>query len=71
MSLQAVDLRFGYRARGADRAAIRPTIDAVTLAIPPDFVRRKTNDGYLLRSGAGGTPVSISSINGDVVVRRK
>jgi len=40
-------------------------------SVPPDFVRRKTNDGYLLRSGAGGTPVSISSINGDVVVRRR
>src|SRR5262245_61823418 len=40
-------------------------------SVPSDFVRRKTNDGYLLRSGAGGTPVSISSINGDVVVRRK
>jgi hypothetical protein len=41
------------------------------ITVPPDFVRRKTNDGYLLRSGAGGTPVSISSINGDVVVRRR
>jgi hypothetical protein len=40
-------------------------------SVPPDFVRRKTNDGYLLRSGAGGVPVSISSINGDVVVRRR
>src|SRR5262245_9422723 len=39
-------------------------------SVPPDFVRRKTNDGYLLRSGTGGTPVSIISINGDVVVRR-
>ena len=40
-------------------------------SVPPDFVRRKTNDGYLLRSGAGGAHVSISSINGDVVVRRR
>jgi len=40
-------------------------------SVPPDFVRRKTNDGYLLRSGTGGTPVWISSINGDVVVRRR
>jgi hypothetical protein len=40
-------------------------------SVPSDFVRRKTSDGYLLRSGAGGTPVWISSITGDVVVRRK
>jgi hypothetical protein len=40
-------------------------------SIPPDFVRLEMNDGYLLRSGAGGTPLSINSINGDVVVRRK
>src|SRR5262245_24782920 len=40
-------------------------------SVPPDFIRRKTNDGYVLRSGAGGSPVSLSSINGDVVVRRK
>ena len=40
-------------------------------SVPPDFVRLKTNDGYLLRSGTGRTPVWISSITGDVVVRRK
>ena len=40
-------------------------------SVPPDFVRLEMNDGYLLRSGAGGTPLSISSINGEVVVRRK
>jgi hypothetical protein len=40
-------------------------------SVPPDFVRLEMNDGYLLRSGAGGTPLSISSINGDLVVRRK
>jgi hypothetical protein len=40
-------------------------------SVPPDFVRLEMNDGYLLRSGAGGTHLSISSINGDLVVRRK
>jgi len=40
-------------------------------SVPPDFVRHEMNDGYLLRSGAGGTLLSISSINGDLVVRRK
>jgi hypothetical protein len=40
-------------------------------SVPPDFVRRKTNYGYLLRSGAGGTPVSLNSIIGDVVMRRR
>jgi iron complex transport system ATP-binding protein len=50
VSLQAVDLRFGYRARGADRSAIRPTIDAVTLAVPPGaFV------GILGPNGSGKT----------------
>ena len=40
-------------------------------SVPSDFVRLEMNDGYLLRSGAGGTHLSISSVNGDVVVRRK
>jgi hypothetical protein len=40
-------------------------------SFPPDFVRLKTDDGYLLRSGKGGTALQISSINGDVLVRRR
>jgi hypothetical protein len=40
-------------------------------SFPPDFVRLNTNDGYLLRSGEGGTLLSISSIDGDVLVRRQ
>jgi hypothetical protein len=40
-------------------------------SFPPDFVRLNTNDGYLLRSGEGGTVLSISSIDGDVLVRRQ
>jgi hypothetical protein len=40
-------------------------------SLPPDFVSLRTNDGYLLRSGVGGPPLSINSITGDVVVTRK
>ena len=40
-------------------------------SFPPDFVRLNMNDGYLLRSGEGGTLLSISSIDGDVLVRRQ
>jgi hypothetical protein len=57
----------------ADRRDIEIRISSLQgeITVPSDFVRRKTNDGYLLRSGAGGTPVWINSINGDVVVRRR
>lgn len=40
-------------------------------SVPPDFVSLRTNEGYLLRSGEGGPSLSISSVRGDVVVRRK
>jgi hypothetical protein len=40
-------------------------------SVPPDFVSLRTNEGYLLRSGKGGPSLSISSVTGDVVVRRK
>jgi len=59
----------------ADRHDIEIRVNSLQgeiTSFPPDFVRLKVNDdGYLLRSGSGRTPLSISSINGDVVVRRK
>ena len=37
-------------------------------SVPRGFVRVKTDDGYLLKSGEGGPSLSISDIDGDIVV---
>jgi hypothetical protein len=47
------------------------SLDGHIRSVPPDFVRMRTNDGYLLRSGEGGPSLSIISVKGDVVVTRK
>src|SRR5262245_19770661 len=39
-------------------------------SVPPEFVSRRTNNGYLLRGGERGSSLSIISVQGDVVVRR-
>ena len=63
-----VDLDVGER-RGAE---IRiSSLEGHIRSFPPDFVRLRTNDGYLLRSGEGGPSLSINSVRGDVVVRRQ
>jgi hypothetical protein len=38
-------------------------------ALPPGFIRLKTDDGYLIKRGKGGPFLSINSVHGDVVVR--
>ena len=38
-------------------------------ALPPGFIRLRTDDGYLIKRGEGGPSLSISSVNGDVTVR--
>jgi len=40
-------------------------------SVPPDFVSRRTNYGYLLRGGERGSSLSITSVQGDIVVKRR
>jgi hypothetical protein len=40
-------------------------------SVPSSFVRVKTDEGYLLRSGEGGASVSLKRIDGDIVVKRQ
>lgn len=40
-------------------------------SVPPDFVRVRTQDGYLLKGGERGSSLWINSMQGDVVVRRQ
>src|SRR5262245_13683963 len=40
-------------------------------SVPSDFARLRTNDGYLLRGGQGGSSLWISSVQGDIVVKRR
>jgi murein DD-endopeptidase MepM/ murein hydrolase activator NlpD len=40
-------------------------------SVPSDFVRVKTDDGYVLKSRAGGTPISLKRIDGDIVLKRQ
>ncbi len=40
-------------------------------SVPPGFVRLKTDEGYLLRSRAGGTSISLKRIDGDIVLKRQ
>jgi hypothetical protein len=40
-------------------------------SVPSDFVRLRTDDGYVLRSRAGGMPISVNRIDGDIVVKRQ
>jgi hypothetical protein len=36
-----------------------------------DVVRLKTADGYQLKSGAGGTLISLKRIDGDIVLKQR
>jgi hypothetical protein len=38
-------------------------------SVPSDFVRLKTDEGYLLKSRTGGTSISLKRIDGDIVLR--
>ena len=40
-------------------------------SVPSGFVRLKTDDGYLLKSGKGGSSLTVKRIDGDLVVRRR
>ena len=40
-------------------------------SVPSGFVRRKTADGYVLKSGEGGASLSLTRIDGNVVVKRR
>jgi hypothetical protein len=40
-------------------------------SIPTDFVRLKTDEGYLLKSRAGGTLISLKRIDGDIVLKHR
>src|SRR5215468_3867905 len=64
----AVELNVGQRRDVAIRIS---SLTGHIKSVPPDFVRLKTNDGYLLRSGEGGPSLWINSMQGDVLVRRQ
>ena len=38
-------------------------------SVPSDFVRVKRDDGYLLKSRAGGTSIVLKRIDGDIVLK--
>ena len=40
-------------------------------SVPSDFVRLKTDEGYVLKSRAGGTFISLKRIDGDIVLKRQ
>jgi hypothetical protein len=40
-------------------------------SVPSGFVRLKTDEGYLLKSGTGGASLSLKRIDGDIVVKRQ
>jgi hypothetical protein len=40
-------------------------------SVPSGFVRVKTDEGYVLKSGAGGTSLSLNRIDGDIVLKRQ
>jgi len=40
-------------------------------SVPSGFVRRKTDDGYLLTGRAGGTSISLVRIDGNIVFKRQ
>ena len=64
----AVELNVG------ERRDVEIRISSLTghiTSVPPDFVRLKTHDGYLLRGGERGSPLWIHSMQGDVVVKRR
>jgi len=64
----AVDLNVGERRDVAIRIS---SLTGHIKSAPPDFVIRRTNDGYLLRCGERGTSLWINSVQGDVVVKRR
>jgi hypothetical protein len=64
----AVELNVGDRRDVAIRIS---SLNGHISSFPPDFVRRRTSDGYLLRSGERGSSLWINSVQGDVVVKRR
>jgi hypothetical protein len=64
----AVELKVG------ERRDVEIRISSLTghiRSVPPDFVSRRTSDGYLLRGGERGSSLSIRSVQGNVVVKRR
>src|SRR5262245_31776100 len=64
----AVELNVGERRDVAIRIS---SLTGHLRSIPPDFVSRRTEDGYLLRGGEPGSSLWIRSVQGDVVVKRR
>jgi len=63
-----VELNVGERRDVAIRISL---LTGHIRSVPSDFVSRRTNGGYLLLGGQGGPLLSVSSVEGDVVVRRR
>jgi hypothetical protein len=40
-------------------------------SVPLGLVRLKTDDGYVLKGGAGGTSISFKRIDGDIVLKHQ
>jgi hypothetical protein len=63
-----VELNVGERKDVAIRIS---SLQGHIRSVPTDFVRRRTQEGYLLRSGERGSSLWLNSVQDDVVVKRR